>query len=251
MRLIILFCFIAALTWTKPLGAQISSGTIDYLETFTFPMWEGASNEMKKRIEEAQARGDFDRTGRLSFNETAFSYTQLPPEGSGPQGRGAGWWSRNAENPDIFFTNLEDSTVTDRRQIMDRSFIMEDSWVTPEWEVPENQRPNMAYTLPSEVAYAVSVEGDTLTAYFTRSIPIGIGPRGYGGLPGAIVYLKVEKDGRSREYTMQTMVPNPPEMTLVKPEDGDVIDREEFEKLRKRREEARARQRRSRSRGRG
>ena len=194
---------------------------------------------------------DFDRTGRLTFTSEAFAYSQLPPEGDAPQGRGAGWWARRAENPDVFYTSLVDSTVTDRRQIMDRSFIMEDSWILPEWEIPENQRPNMAYTLPSEVAYAISAEGDTLTAYFTRSIPLSIGPRGYGGLPGAIVYLKVEQDGRSREYTMQTMVPNPPELTLVKPEDGDVIDREEFEKLKKRREEARERQRRSWRRGRG
>lgn len=238
---------------TCSLTAQISSGTIDYLEVRTFPMWEGASLEMKKRMEYARARGDFDRTGRLTFTKEAFAYSPLPKEEpkDGQGGRGGGWMMRMNENPDIFYTSLIDSTVTDRRQIMDRSFIMQDTWIIPAWEVPANQKANMAYTLPSELAFAVSPEGDTLTAYFTRSIPIGIGPRGYGGLPGAIVYLKVEKDGRSTEYTMQTMKPNPAELTLVKPADGDVVDREKFQEMEEKRNEARERQRRGWERQRG
>ena len=205
----------ALLITSFALTAQINSGTIDYLEVRTFPMWEGASIDMKKRMEEARARGDFDRSGRLSFDQQAFAYSPSPKEAPSGGGRGSGWKMRQAENPDIFYTSLVDSTVTDRRQIMDRSFIMQDRSIVPEWEIPANQKSNMAYTLPSELAFAVSAEGDTLTAYFTRSIPIGIGPRGYGGLPGAIVYLKVEKDGSSTEYTMQTMVPNAAELNLV------------------------------------
>jgi GLPGLI family protein len=241
----------ALLLLSFALTAQITSGTIDYLEVRTFPMWEGASIEMKKRMQEARERGDFDRTGRLSFNQEAFAYSPLPKEAPKGGGRGSGWMMRQAENPDVFYTSLIDSSVTDRRQIMDRGFIMQDSWTIPEWEVPENQKSNMAYTLPSELAFAVSPEGDTLTAYFTRSIPVGIGPRGYGGLPGAIVYLKVEKDGRATEYTMQTMKPNPADLNVVKPEEGDVVDREKFEKIEAKRNEARERQRRGWQRGRG
>ncbi|MEM7573270.1 MAG: GLPGLI family protein [Bacteroidota bacterium] len=228
------------------LSAQITSGTIEYLETRTFPLWEGMSNEMKERVEEARARGDFDRIGELKFNEIAFSYSQQerdrrpPPNG----GRGGGWMSRATDNPDVFYTNLQDSNIVEQRRILDRSFIIEDSWQIPEWEVPDNQRPNMAYTLPSEVAYAVSQDGDTLTAYFTRSIPLAIGPRGYGGLPGAIVYLKVDRDEFSTEYTLQGIKPATEEIDLVIPEDGDAVTRERFNELKARREEARERQRR-------
>lgn len=238
-------------TFSSSLFGQIQSGTIDYLETRQFPIWEGASIEQKKRMEEARARGDFDRVGRLTFNKEAFAYSQLPHEGRGPGGRGGGWMGRQSENPEVFYTSFVDSLVTDSRQIMDRSFIMEDRWVVPQWDIPADQKPNMAYTLPSEVAFAVSQEGDTLTAYFSRSIPLGIGPRGYGGLPGAIVYLKVEKDGRSVEYTMQTMQPNPAELELAKPEEGEKIDRATFEKELEKRRKARERQRRGWRRSRG
>lgn len=223
------------------LNAQISSGTIDYLEQREFPLWDGMSIDQKKRIEKMRAEGDFDQNGRLTFNQEAYSYSQLP-KAAADRSRG-GWWM-NDDNPDVYYTSIADSLVTDQRQIMDRGFIMEDKWIAPDWEVPANQKPNMAYTLPSKLAFATSIEGDTLTAYFTESIPLGIGPRGYGGLPGAIVYLKVQNDGGFTEYTMQTMQPNPAELTLVKPTEGDVITREKFEKIAKKREEVMERRRR-------
>lgn len=228
--------------------AQISSGTIDYLEHREFPVWEGMSVDQKKRVEKMKAEGAFDQTGRLTFNEEAFSYQQLP---KAPTTRRDSWWSGGSENSDVYYTSMSDSMVTDRRQIMDRSFIMEDKWVTPEWEIPANQSPNMAYTLPSKLAIATSIEGDTLTAYFTETIPSGIGPRGYGGLPGAIVYLKVQNEGAYTEYTMKTMQPNPEELELTKPSDGDVITREKFEKITKKREAALERRRRGWERSRG
>ena len=229
--------------------AQIQRGTIDYLEHREFPVWEGMSVDQKKRVEKMKAEGAFDRTGRLTFNGEAFSYQQLKkePDASGRRG----WWMGDGENPDVYYTSLTDSMVTDRRQIMDRSFIMEDKWVAPEWEIPANQRPSMAYTLPSKLAIATSIEGDTLTAYFSEAIPAGIGPRGYGGLPGAIVYLKVQNEGAYTEYTMTTMQPNPAELSLDKPTDGDIITREKFEKISRKREEAMERRRRGWERSRG
>ncbi|CAH1000539.1 hypothetical protein LEM8419_01692 [Neolewinella maritima] len=222
--------------------AQISAGTIDYLEHREFEVWDGMSIEQKKRVEKMKTEGVFDQTGRLTFNEQAFSYQQLPKAPDTDNRRG--WWGADTENPDVYYTSVVDSTVTDQRRIMDRSFIMEDEWLVPEWEIPANQQLNMAYTLPSKLAFTVSPEGDTLTAYFTETIPLGIGPRGYGGLPGAIVYLKVENEGVYTEYTMTTMQPNPTELELEKPTEGDTISRERFEKIAAKRKEAMERRRR-------
>ncbi|PPK86324.1 GLPGLI family protein [Neolewinella xylanilytica] len=229
-------CFTVILAFSSPLvRAQITHGTIDYLEHRDIEIWDGMSLDDKKRMEKLKEEGAFDRTGRLTFNDQAFSYQQVEEERD-PNDR-RGWMGRQTENPDIYYTSLQDSLVTDQRQIMDRTFIMEDKWLKPEWEIPENQRANMAYTLPSKLAFAVSPEGDTLTAYFTESIPLGIGPQGYGGLPGAIVYLKVENEGSFTEYTMKTMQPNPGELSLKKPSEGDKISREKFEKVAEKRRE--------------
>lgn len=230
-----------------PLSAQITSGTIDYNESYSFDFGEWMSADRKKEMEARMAAGDFDRAGRLTFSEEAFSYTQLAKEG----GQGGGWWSRMQENPDIFYTSLVDSTVTDRRQVMDRSFIMQDEWVAPKWNIANMKVGMKEIPLPTQLATAVSIEGDTLMAYFTPSIPISIGPRGYGGLPGAIVYLKVVKDGRTTEYKMTTMQPNVPDLVVEKPTDEEIIDREEFEKNMKRAMEAMARRRRGWERSRG
>jgi GLPGLI family protein len=241
LQRIVLIVLVFACTCV-PAHTQISSGTIDYLEHRDFEIWDGASIEQKKRMEKMKEEGAFDRTGRLTFHEDAFSYQQLP-QAPGANSR-RGWWMADSENPDVYYTSIADSMVTDRRQIMDRSFIMEDRWVAPEWDIPADQQLNMAYTLPSKVAFAVSPEGDTLTAYFTETIPLGIGPRGYGGLPGAIVYLKVENEGAYTEYTMTTMQPNPAELDLTKPTEGDIVSREKFERIAEKRREVMERRRR-------
>lgn len=238
MRIVLALLLTAFVCTCVP--AQISSGTIDYLVHRDVEIWDGASIDQKKKMEKMKAEGAFDQTGRVTFNEHAFSYQQLPKKVDREQ---FGWWM-NEENPDVYYTSVSDSMVTDQRRIMDRSFIMEDKWVAPEWDIPEDQQASMAYTLPSKVAFATSIEGDTLTAYFSESIPLGIGPRGYGGLPGAIVYLKVQNEGVFTEYTMQTMQPNPPELALDKPTEGNVISRERFEKISKKREAAMERRRR-------
>ncbi len=236
--LLVLFC-----VFLYPcVRAQITSGTIDYVEHREFEVWDGMSIDQKKRIEKMKSEGAFDQTGRLSFDGIAFSYHQLKKEDNGQQGRG--WWYANDENPDIYYTNTSDSLVTDQRRIMDRTFILEDKWVTPEWEIPGNQASNMAYTLPSKLALGTSIEGDTLTAYFTETIPLGIGPRGYGGLPGAIVYLKVQNEGAYTEYTLKTMQPNPDDLALAKPSEGDAVSREKFNKISEKRQEAMERRRR-------
>jgi GLPGLI family protein len=158
---------------------------------------------------------------------------------------------RGQENPDVFYTSIGDSTVTDRRQVMDQSFIMEDKWIAPEWNIANMKVGMKEIPLPTQLATAISIEGDTLTAYFTPSIPLAIGPRGYGGLPGAIVYLKVVKDGRTTEFKMTTMAPNAPDAAPEKPADEKVITREEFDKQQKRATEMMERRRRGWERGRG
>ncbi len=245
-RLALLTLMIACFS---PLSAQITTGTIDYNVHMTFELGDWMPQDRKEEMLKRMADGDFDQLGRLSFTADAFSYSPVPPKVPPGGGRG-GFWMRQAENPDVYFTSLKDSMVTDRRQVMDQAFIMEDKWVTPQWNIANMKVGMKEIPLPTQLATAVSIEGDTLTAYFTPSIPLGIGPRGYGGLPGAIVYLKVEKEGRVTEYTMTTMAPNA-EVDMTKPANEKIITREEFEKQQKRAQEMMERRRRGWERGRG
>jgi len=238
---------LALLAVCTPLYAQITSGTIDYNESFSFDFGDWMSKDRKEEMEKRMAAGEFDRGGRLSFDANSFSYTQVVKKDKAARG---GWFARMNENPDIFFTNVTDSLVTDRRRVMDQAFIMEDKWVAPEWNIANMKVGMKELPLPTQLATAISIEGDTLTAYFTPSIPIGIGPRGYGGLPGAILYLKVQKDGRSTEYKMTTMQPNAP-VELTKPADEKIITREEYKKQKKRATEMMERRRRGWKRSRG
>ncbi|SER01666.1 GLPGLI family protein [Neolewinella agarilytica] len=233
----------------QPLSAQITSGTINYNESFTFDLGDWMPADRKKEMEKRMAEGEFDRTGQLTFTSEAFTYGQLPPDES--KGRAGGWWNRQQENPDLYYINMKDSMVTDRRNVMDRAFVMHDKWIAPEWNIANMKVGMKEIPLPTQLATAVSIEGDTLTAYFTPSIPLGIGPKGYGGLPGAIVYLKVQRDGRTVEYTMTTMQPSGTPLEITPPESKDVIDRKEFDKQMKRATEMMERRRRGWERSRG
>ena len=245
--LLILVCWLAL-----PIGlsAQITFGTIDYTERMSFDFGDWMPADRKKELEAQMASGAFDMTGRVSFNDTEFSYQQLPPE-EVPDGRRGGWMMRRAENPEIFYINLADSTRTDRRQIMDRSFILNEAWAAPNWNIAKRKVGMSDLPLPNQLATAITAEGDTLTAYFTESIPLSIGPKGYGGLPGAIIYLKVQNEGRSVEYRMKGMQPNAPDVIVTRPDDAKEISREDFDKEQQRAKEARERRMREWRRSRG
>ena len=73
---------------------------------------------------------------------------------------------------------------------------------------------------------------------------MSIGPKGYGGLPGAIIYLKVQNEGRTMEYTMKTMQPNATGLDLTLPAGDKKISREEFDKHEERAKKAMERRRR-------
>jgi len=231
----------------QPLSAQITSGTINYNESFSMDFGDWLSADRKKEMEKRMAAGEFDRTGQLTFTAEAFSYGQLPPK----EGSGGGWWNRQQENPDLYYISMKDSMVTDRRNVMDRAFVMQDKWLAPKWNIANMKVGMKEIPLPTQLATAISMDGDTLTAYFTPSIPLGIGPKGYGGLPGAIVYLKVQKDGRTVEYKMTTMAPSGTPLVITPPESEDIIDREEFDKQMKRATEMMERRRRGWERSRG
>ena len=224
-------------------SAQITSGTITYKEHFSFEFGDWMSIDRKKEMEAQMAAGDFDRSGVVSFTDEIFSYSQVPVDES--KNRGRGWYSQMGENPEVYYVNMKDSVRTDRRQIMDRTFILEEPWKSPSWNIANMKVGMKELPLPTQLATAITESGDTLTAYFTQSIPLSIGPKGYGGLPGAILYLKVQNEGRATEYTMTTMQPNAPDLALDKPDDEKVISRKEFDKHMTRAKEAMERRRRS------
>lgn len=235
----------AAIAFSTTTTAQITSGTIDYIEHRSFDFGDWMSLDRKKEMEARMAAGDFDQTGQVSFNENEFSYQQLPIDESKIKDRRSSWMARMGENPEIFYVNIQDSLRTDRRRIMDQAFILNEPWVAPKWNIAKMNVSMKELPLPNRFATAITETGDTLTAYFTESIPLSIGPKGYGGLPGAILYLKVQSEGNAVEYTMSTMQPNAPDLVIAKPDDAKEISREKFDKEMKRAKEAQERQMRS------
>ncbi len=235
--------FLIIFSFSVPVCAQITSGTIDYTERRSFEFGDWMDAARRKEMEARMAAGDFDQTGRVSFNTEGFSYQQLPPDPDKENGRN-GWMTRMGKNPEIYYVSMADSARVDRRRVMDRAFILKEDWKAPRWNIANRKVGMKELPLPNQLATSITPEGDTLTAYFSESIPLGIGPQGYGGLPGAIVYLKVQKDGFSTEYTMKTMQPNAPDVEITIPDGDKEITRKQFDKHTERAREAMERRRR-------
>ena len=69
-----------------------------------------------------------------------------------------------------------------------------------------------------------------VTAWFAPTLPVAIGPQGYGGLPGMI--MEVEFDGgRSVVTAAEVKLQKPAEGAIKVPEKGKKVTRAEYQKI--------------------
>ena len=157
MRTLLLFLFAGLAPF--PLTGQITSGTIDYTEHFSMDFGDWMSLDRKKEMEARVAEGAFDMTGRLTFENESFSYSQLPMDESKVTDGRMSWMARQNESPEVYFVNAGDSVRTDRRQIMDRTFIIEEPWQSPNWNIANRKVGRKELPLPNQLATAITEKG--------------------------------------------------------------------------------------------
>ena len=74
----------------------------------------------------------------------------------------------------------------------------------------------------------------TVVAWFTTEIPVSFGPVGYYGLPGLILQLET----KNKNYLIQEISPQKEILSIEAPSKGKEISREEFDKLKKEKQES-------------
>lgn len=97
--------------------------------------------------------------------------------------------------------------------------------VTPvAWTITEQHGEHLGYKVTRAVGEAV---GHRVEAWFAPDIPVSFGPALYGGLPGMILALSVNKGVTT--YTATEVVLEAVEDGLIRvPEDGEAISSEEY-----------------------
>lgn len=215
MKKIVLLGFVAILSFSS--FAQKVEGVAYYIESIdmTKPI-----EEMNKNLDSAK-NADPERAARMngmqkgltefmkSFERTETELYFTPNESfyqerekeltedevNGEQNMFMRW---KPENDKVYKTIEEDKTVT-TKDFMGKKFLVHDTVKDYQWKVTGKSKMIQDY-----MCMQATYTDDTLMnveAWFTPQIPVSIGPRNYGGLPGLIVELVIKpiKDSTETE----------------------------------------------------
>ena len=125
------------------------------------------------------------------------------------------------------YVDFEDGSVTETREFMERTFLVEEKRPAYEWRIADEQRELLGYV----VHKATTVhDGAPVEAWFAPQIPVPAGPETFGGLPGLILMVSID-DGDTVYLATGVDLTGLDEGEIRPPEDGDRVSRDEWERV--------------------
>lgn len=122
---------------------------------------------------------------------------------------------------DKVYASYADRRVVQQREFMSRKFLIRSGYTT-NWKMTGRQKKILGYACME----AVGISGkDTVTAWYTPSIPLSTGPEGLAGLPGMIL-----EAARGRNHTVKalSLKPGQPSGTIKEPKSGKEVTEEQY-----------------------
>ena len=125
------------------------------------------------------------------------------------------------------YTSNTDGSLVQALEFMGRTFRIMGTIPVYEWRLVGEQSEFLGYM----VQKAVATQGDsTIEAWFTPQIPVSAGPGQYGGLPGLILVLSVNRGEELYSATAADLAALE-DGTITPPSEGAEISREEYEEM--------------------
>lgn len=84
----------------------------------------------------------------------------------------------------------ENGQIKHQKVLGGKLYLVEDEQPQQKWKILNEIR-EVAGHLCMKAETQDTIKGQTIHAWFTTEIPVGIGPEGFGGLPGAILMLEI------------------------------------------------------------
>ncbi len=122
------------------------------------------------------------------------------------------------------YSNNTDGTLVEELEFMGRTFRITGLRPAYEWRLVAEQSEFLGYMVQKA---ETEHDGRTIEAWFTPQLPVSAGPGQFGGLPGLILVLSVNRG--EELYTATSVDPGELETVIAPPEDGDEISRDEYE----------------------
>jgi GLPGLI family protein len=211
----------AALVIAAYVSAQ--TGTITYSETMKLEIHlEGAGPGMEDLLPKERKV-----TRLLHYSPDVTLYLNQPKnedQAVSEEMAGGGTVVVKMEEPDErVYVDLKNQKVTEQKDFMSRTFLIESSEETLPWKLTGNRKE----ILGRQCLEAFYVKDSTRTvAWFDPSTPVSSGPGKYRGLPGIILEVNVN-DGK-RIISATSIKQDDVSALLVKPKKGKKVSREEF-----------------------
>ena len=136
---------------------------------------------------------------------------------------------------DVLFTNLETKKKTEKREMFDKTFIIDDTIAALSWKITGESKTLLNHTCMKAVATTIRpvmrmnvdngkverkemMDTSAIVAWFTTEIPVSAGPGEYQGqLPGLILELDVNN---GRQTYLATAISEKADLALIKEPSG-------------------------------
>ncbi len=242
MALLLLLVTVPYALVLPPALAQ-TAGTIRYQRTVKPEIPEDfelppALREMQEEILASMSAVD-TTVWRLHFTEKA-SVMMATPDSAAIPGRSVNR-SRGDVNirirtrgrlreRTVTYTDLEAWTVTERKDFLGRAFLIRGDRPEYAWRLTGEQGEYLGFACQKAVTEADSA---TVEAWFAPELPVSVGPASFGGLPGAILVLSIDRENPTTYSATHVSLDAPDEALIRAPEKGKVVTQEEFAAIRK------------------
>lgn len=124
------------------------------------------------------------------------------------------------------YSNNTDGTLVEELEFMGRTFRIMGVRPAYEWRLVAEQSEFLGYMVQKA---ETEHDGKTIEAWFTPQVPVSAGPGQFGGLPGLILVLSVNRG--EELYSATSIDLGALETVIAPPEGGDEISREEYERI--------------------
>jgi GLPGLI family protein len=126
------------------------------------------------------------------------------------------------------YTDLKNNKITDQRDFMNRTFLVEREVPAISWKVTGEQK----IILGRQCFEAVSIDtsGKKTTAWFDPSFPVKGGPAGICGLPGMVLAAEMN-EGKTAWMAKSIEPAAGRELKIHKPKEGRKVTEQEFRKI--------------------
>ena len=221
--------FILSLLLFIPVWMQAQeAGVINYTETvkLQIELDEGSRPLMNNLPQSHSIKKNLIFKGKESLYKNDTGNEDLDVSNS----EGGGEIRMVMRNPEsILYTDLATNSIIHSQEFFGKQFLITGTPAKRSWKITSEQKTLLDMTCQKAILQDTAMQ---VVAWFTTQIPTGLGPNGYGGLPGAILAMEMDNGVRTITAT-KVQFREVGSDEIVKPDKGKKVSTEEFEKIRK------------------